>query len=94
MEREFEHRLTAVEDRSRSNTKRLDEIQKKQDDQEKLIEAVATIKTEQKHIAENVEKMDSKLQTLMDKPGKRWETVVAAAITGLVGYLLARMGVG
>ena len=31
------------------------------------------------------------LTTLKEKPSKRWETVVAAIITGVVGYLLARI---
>ena len=36
MDINFEHRLTAVEDRSKANQRRIDEIKKRQDDLEKL----------------------------------------------------------
>ena len=43
--------------------------------------------------------MDDKLDRLLAwqegqqaKPGKRWETVIAAVITGVVAFLLARVG--
>ena len=43
--------------------------------------------------------MDEKLDKLLAwqegqqaKPGKRWDTVIAAIITGVVGFLLARFG--
>lgn len=93
MEREFEHRLTAVEDRSKSNTKRLDEMERRQDSLEKLTEAVAVVKTKQEHMDESMNEIKGKIQAILDKPGKRWETIVAAVITGIVGYLLAQLGV-
>ena len=34
------------------------------------------------------------LTALKEKPSKRWETVVAAIITGAIGYLLASIGIG
>ncbi|MCI7152856.1 MAG: hypothetical protein MR952_10515 [Flavonifractor plautii] len=42
-----------------------------------------------------MDKLDSialDLTALKEKPSKRWETVVAALITGVVGYLLAAIG--
>lgn len=42
-----------------------------------------------------MDKLDSialDLTALKEKPSKRWETVVAAIITGVVGYLLAAIG--
>ena len=43
--------------------------------------------------------MDEKLDRLLDwqegqqtKPGKRWDTIITAIITGVVGFLLARLG--
>lgn len=36
MEREFEHRLTSVEDRCESNSHRLEEVEKRQDSLDKL----------------------------------------------------------
>ena len=46
-----------------------------------------------------ISSMDEKLDKLVSwqegqqaKPAKRWETVIAAVITGVVGFLLARLG--
>ena len=44
-----------------------------------------------------MDKLDSialDLTALKEKPSKRWETVVAALITGAIGYLLASIGIG
>ncbi|CUP95505.1 Uncharacterised protein [Flavonifractor plautii] len=35
--------------------------------------------------------MSADLNALKEKPSKRWEAVVAAIITGVVGYLLAQI---
>lgn len=49
-------------------------------------------------IESKIDSMDGKLDALLQKPGKRWEAVVAAAISavvaGLAAYLLARVGLG
>ena len=44
-----------------------------------------------------MDKLDSialDLTALKEKASKRWETVVAAIITGAIGYLLASIGIG
>ena len=48
-----------------------------------------------------ISSMDEKLDKLVSwqegqqaKPAKRWESVIAAIITGVVGFLLARFGMG
>lgn len=45
-----------------------------------------------------IDSMDGKLDTLLAKPGKRWESIVAAVISalaaGMVGFFLAGVGVG
>ena len=45
MELKIEHRLTEVEDRSKSNQHRLDEMEKRQDDIEELITTVKVLAT-------------------------------------------------
>lgn len=45
-----------------------------------------------------IDGMDGKLDTLLSKPGKRWESVVAAVIAALAGgimtFILVNVGLG
>ena len=42
----------------------------------------------------NINKLVAWQEGQQAKPAKRWETVIAAVITGVVGFLPARFGVG
>lgn len=50
------------------------------------------------NIEGRIDGMDGKLDTLLEKPRKRWEAIVAAVISavvaGVVGFFLAGVGVG
>lgn len=96
MEKEFEHRLTVVEDRSKSNQHRLDEMEKRQDDQEKLISTVAVLASEQKTIQTDVQEIKGDVKSLTSKPGKRWDNFVSQIISILIaavaGFILAKIG--
>ena len=49
-------------------------------------------------IKNDVAKLDSKVETLESKPGKRWESIVdkvtVAVAAALTGFFLARLGIG
>lgn len=84
MEREFEHRLTEVEERSKSNTHRLDSMEKRQDEMDKLVTSVATLANEQAHIKKDVEEIKTGVNTLTEKPGKRWDAIVDKAVWAIL----------
>lgn len=96
MEREFEHRLTAVEDRSKSNQHRLDLMEKRQDDLEELTTTVKVLAVREENVENTVKKIDNKLETLTSKPGQRWEkiveTIITVVVSAFVGFLLAKFG--
>lgn len=50
------------------------------------------------NIEGKIDGMDGKLDTLLEKPGKRWESVVAAVIAALAGgivtFILVNVGLG
>lgn len=98
MEREFEHRLTEVEARSKSNKHRIDEVEKRQNDLDKIATSVAVLAEREKNVEENVEEIKGDVKSLTGKPAKRWENLVSQVITILVaavaGYVLARIGLG
>ena len=94
---EIEHdRLTKVEDRSKSNTHRIESLEKRQNDTEKLVTSVAIIAEKQKDMEGDVKEMKCDVKKLIEKPAKRWDGVVDKIIYTVVGavvaYLLAKAG--
>ncbi len=96
MDLEHERRLTAVEDRSKSNTRRLDEVEKRQDDLSDLISTVSVLATKQEHVETDVKEIKADVKTLAAKPGKRWDAVVEKALltiaAAVITFLLTRIG--
>lgn len=82
---ELEHRLTAVENRARSNTHRLDDL-------EKLTDAVNGMNKSLEIVTAQNKKQDDRLTALEKAPGtlgnKLWWAVIAALVSGLVAYEL------
>lgn len=94
---EQEHdRLTRVEDRSKSNTHRIESLEKRQNDTEKLVTSVAIIAEKQKDMEGDVKEMKCDVKKLIEKPAKRWEGVVEKVLYTVVGavvaYLLVKIG--
>lgn len=95
MDLEHERRLTEVEARSKSNTKRLDELQPLTEELHKMSKATVEIVAELKHTNKDVREIKEKVETLEEKPAKRWDTVVTVIITALVSgfitYILSNV---
>lgn len=89
-------KLQRVDDRSKSNTHRLDEVEEKLADNEKLLASIARLDQRQKDMDADVKEMKGDLKMLTGKPGKRWETIVEkalmAVVAAIVGYVLIRLG--
>lgn len=100
---DFEHRLTAVEKGLKSDHHRIEHLEKQQETIHDLTASIKVMVAEQKHQTDainetrkDVAKLDSKVDALEAKPGKRWETFVTEAVKLLaalfIGYLAAKMG--
>jgi len=92
MDERWIERLTEVEQRSKSNTHRLDGIE---DNQKILYEMNTNIKLlAQQGIqhTQKIECIEQDLKVLKDKPSKRWDLVITCLITavvsGVITYLL------
>lgn len=96
MEIKIEHRLTEVEDRSKSNQHRIDELEQRADDQEKLISTVAVLASEQKTMKNDVKEIKDDVKALTNKPAKRWDSLVDKIIitvaAAVIGFILAKIG--
>lgn len=97
-EKDFEHRLTKVEDRAASNTKRLNKLEELMDTLTELVKSVATIAQKQKDMDDDMKEIKADVKGIAGKPGKRWENIVekalTAAVAGLVAYALMKFGIG
>ena len=96
MEREVEHRLTQVEERCKSNTEWLEEVEKRQDDLETMATAVAALAAREERVEKDVKEIKADVKTLAEKPAKRWDAVVEKAllaiVAAVVAFFLRRMG--
>ena len=97
VEREFEHRLTETEERSKSNTHRLDDLERRQTDLEKLVATVAVMAERVKNVEGKVDGISADVKTLKGKPAKQWEQltgqIVTLIVAALVGFVLAKLGI-
>ena len=93
---EYERRLTAVEACEKSNTHRLDEVERRQDNLDKLVTSVEVLATKQETVESDVKEIKSDVKTLADKPARRWDALVDKSMWALaaavITYFLARIG--
>ena len=96
MDLEHEKRLADVENRSKSNTRRLDKLEESTEAINKLATSVQVMATKQDGMAETLERLDTKVECIEAKPGKRWdslvEKIILAVVAALVGAALAHFG--
>ncbi|HBF65492.1 MAG TPA: hypothetical protein DDW34_06790 [Clostridium sp.] len=90
---ELSQKLVEVEQRSRSNTRRLDSMEKRQDNLEQLTQAVAVMQKEQEYMKDDISEIKSDVKILTNVPAERWKDAVNAAIKiivgAVIGYLLS-----
>ena len=95
-QKEYEHRLTVVEDRSKSNSHRLDEMEKRQDDLDDLVSTVKVLAVREENVETDVKEIKKDVKTLTNKPAQKWdkliETIFLAIAGAIVGFMLAKLG--
>ena len=96
MEIEFEHRLTEVEERSKSNKHRLDEVEKRQDNLDDLVSTVKVLAVREENVETDVKEIKSDVKSITGKPAKKWDNlvnqVISILVAGVVGFILAKFG--
>ena len=79
---EFVKRIEAEDNRQ---NKRLEIIEAKQAQISELVASVKVLAVNVENIATEISKQSQRLDEIEGIPKKRWETVIACVITGLVG---------
>lgn len=93
-EKDYEHRLTTVEQRCKSNTHRIDEIAGEVTAINRLATAVEVMATKQATMGESVDRLEMKVDTLEAKPGRRWDGLVDKLLFAAAGAVVAWIAAG
>lgn len=93
---EISVKLTEVDQRAKSNTRRIDKLEQSTDALNELTIAVKEMVLKQNYVADTVDKLDKKVEALEQKPAKRWDglvdKIILTIVAALVGFGLARLG--
>ena len=96
MEIKIEHRLTEVEERAKANSHRLDEVERRQDNLDKLVGTVEVLAVREGNVENDVKEIKSDVKSLTNKPAKRWDSLITQLITivvaAIAGFILAKFG--
>ena len=87
-------KLEAVEQRSRSNTRRIETLEKTADALNQLITSVQVIAAKQDAMAVTLDRLDGKVEALEGKRGRRWESLVEKILLVLAGAFAAWLAAG
>ncbi len=93
-----ERRLANCESWIKQHQEDIERLDKQQGDIKDLISSVATIAQKQADMDAKIGRVESKMDEVSAKGGKRWETIVekiiGALVAGLVTYALLQIGLG
>ena len=90
---DFEHRLTEVEQRAKSNTIRIDEHDQEIKENNNLIGAIKELATEVKYMRADLNDTIERLNKLEGKDSDKWEKFKWLLVAGLVTIVLGSLAV-
>lgn len=88
-EKDVEHRLTEVEGRSKSNTHRLYDLERRQDNLDDLVSTVKVLAVREEAVENVVKEIKADVKSLAIKPGQRWDSLIDKIIWSIAGAVLA-----
>lgn len=88
---ELETKVIENEQRSKSNVHRLDRLEERVNEQEKLVTAVCGLQKDVEHTKKAVGEIKMSLEKVLEKPGKRWDSAVTAVVTALISVLVGAL---
>ena len=87
MDIEHIEKLKEVEDRSKSNTKRLDEHDEQIKELSNVYIALTKVDGKVTNVEKDVIEMKSDLKDIKDKPAKNWDKIISTIIGTVVGAI-------
>lgn len=88
-------KVAEIEQRSKSNTHRLDKVEERQDNLDKLVSSVEVLATRQETVETDVKEIKTDVKALTEKPAKRWDSIadklIWLAVSGALGFIAAQI---
>ena len=82
-------KMAEVEARSKSNTHRIETIERRQDTLDKVATAVEVLATRQGTVEEDLKEIKAGVNALKEKPAKRWDGMIDKVLFTLIGAFVA-----
>lgn len=90
-------KIVEIDQRSKSNTHRINDLEEDNRALHTLATSVEVLTTKQETIESNVQEIKTDVKALKAVPGSKWEALVKAVVTAivgaLVGFALAHAGI-
>ena len=90
----YEQRLTRTEERSKSNTHRLDKLEPIVEEIHNMSETLVEITSEMKHTNSTVNSINEKVEKLEQEPGNHWKDSMKAVLNAILGAIGAAIAAG
>lgn len=91
-----EGRIAHCESWLKQHQEDIERLERQQEDQTELVRSVAQIAQKQTDMGAELSEIKQDMKALAAKPGKRWDNIVEkallAVVTGLIGYIMFRLG--
>ncbi len=86
---ELEHRLTEIEQRSKSNTKRIDKLEQIQSELKAISTTLVKVGDKVEYLGKSVNSLTRKVDATEEQPKKTLGTIKSAIITSIISGLIA-----
>ena len=88
-EAELEHRLTEIEQRSKSNTRRIDKLEQIQSELKAISTTLVKVGDKVEYLGKSVDYLSAKVEATEEQPKKTLGTIKSAIITSIISGLIA-----
>ncbi len=89
-------KLEAVDGRARANTRRIEALEKRMAENDRMLNTIALIAQRQDTMDSDIKEIKGDVKLLASKPARRWELMVErlilAAAAAVAAYIMARIG--
>lgn len=93
-EQDLSVKLAETESRAKSNAHRIEKLEQRQNDLDKLVTAVEVLAAREQSVETDVKEIKADVKTITQKPGKRWDSLVERVLYVIVGAAVSLLVLG
>lgn len=93
-EQDLSVKLAETESRAKSNTHRIEKLEQRQNDLDKLVTAVEVLAAREQSMESDVKEIKADVKTITQKLGKRWDSLVERVLYVIVGAAVSLLVLG